>query len=83
MLELANDPVALTQALVRCASVTPEEGGALTLIQSVLEPAGFTCHRLTMTEPGTPDVENLYARIGTSTWLHSRHKKRPPGRSTR
>ena len=65
MLELANDPVALTQALIRCPSVTPEEGGALTLIQSVLEPAGFTCHRLTMTEPGTPDVENLFARIGT------------------
>ena len=62
---LANDPVALTQALVRCPSVTPQEGGALTLIQSVLEPAGFSCHRLTMSEPGTPDVENLYARIGT------------------
>jgi len=58
------DPVALTAALVRCNSVTPAEGGALTLLQRVLEPAGFVCHRLTMTEPGTPDIENLYARFG-------------------
>ena len=55
----------LAQALIRCRSVTPAEGGALTFLASVLEPAGFTCHRMTMTEPGTPDVENLYARLGT------------------
>lgn len=58
------DPVAITQALVRCPSVTPAEGGALTLIEGILEPAGFACHRMTMREPGTPDVENLYARFG-------------------
>ena len=60
-----SDPVQLAQALISCRSVTPVEGGALTLLESVLQPAGFTCHRLTMTEPGTPDVENLYARLGT------------------
>ena len=60
-----RDPVQLAQALIRCPSVTPLEGGALTLLQSILQPAGFTCHRLTMTEPGAVDVENLYARIGT------------------
>jgi succinyl-diaminopimelate desuccinylase len=60
-----RNPVDLTQALVRCPSVTPEEGGALTLIEQVLTPAGFTCHRMIMHEAGTPDVENLYARIGT------------------
>jgi succinyl-diaminopimelate desuccinylase len=59
-----RDPVALTQALIRCPSVTPNEGGALTLLESVLKPAGFACHRMTMTEAGTPDVENLYARHG-------------------
>ena len=59
-----QDPVQLAQALIRCRSVTPVEGGALTLLESVLRPAGFTCHRLTMTHPGTPDVENLYARLG-------------------
>jgi succinyl-diaminopimelate desuccinylase len=62
----AKDPVALTQALVRCESVTPDEGGALTLLQDILSAAGFTCHRMTFSEPGTPDVENLYARIGTA-----------------
>jgi succinyl-diaminopimelate desuccinylase len=60
-----RDPVQLAQALIRCPSVTPLEGGALTLLESVLRPAGFTCHRLTMSEPGAVDVENLYARIGT------------------
>jgi succinyl-diaminopimelate desuccinylase len=60
-----RNPVDLAQALIRCPSVTPEEGGALTLIEQVLAPAGFACHRMTMREAGTPDVENLYARIGT------------------
>jgi succinyl-diaminopimelate desuccinylase len=64
---MTPDPAALAQALVRCPSVTPEEGGALTLLQSVLEPAGFACHRLTFSEPGTPDVENLYARLGSNS----------------
>lgn len=64
MLPRATDPVALTQALVRCPSVTPDEGGALTLLRRVLEPMGFACHRMTFSEPGTPDVENLYARRG-------------------
>ncbi len=60
------DSVALTQALVRCPSVTPEEGGALALLEKVLAAAGFTVHRVTFSAPGTPDVENLYARIGTA-----------------
>jgi succinyl-diaminopimelate desuccinylase len=47
--------------------VTPEEGGALTLLADLLSPLGFTCHRMTFTEPGTPDVENLYARLGTAS----------------
>jgi succinyl-diaminopimelate desuccinylase len=62
-----TNPVELAQALVRCPSVTPAEGGALTLLESVLGPAGFTCHRLIMKEPGTADVENLYARIGSTS----------------
>jgi succinyl-diaminopimelate desuccinylase len=60
-----HDPVEIAQALIRCPSVTPQEGGALSYLQALLEPAGFVCHRLTMREPGTPDVENLYARLGT------------------
>jgi len=61
------DPVALTRALVRCPSVTPEEGGALSALEAVLKGAGFSVDRITFSEPGTPDVENLYARIGTGT----------------
>jgi succinyl-diaminopimelate desuccinylase len=60
------DPVALARDLVRCPSVTPTEGGALTLIENVLKPAGYEVHRVTFEEPGTEPVENLYARIGTN-----------------
>ena len=59
------DPVALAQALVRCPSVTPAEGGALSLLERVLAAEGFTVERPVFSEPGMPDVENLYARIGT------------------
>ncbi len=58
------DPVVLTQQLIRCPSVTPEEGGALDLLQEVLEGLGFTCHRLRFSDAGTPDIDNLYARLG-------------------
>ena len=59
-----HDPVALAQALIRCASVTPAEGGALALLENALEPLGFACHRLDFSAPDTPDVANLYARLG-------------------
>ena len=53
------DPVALTAALIRCPTVTPDEGGALVLLQSVLETAGFECHRVDRGQ-----VSNLFARWG-------------------
>ncbi|MFW2544325.1 succinyl-diaminopimelate desuccinylase [Primorskyibacter sp. 2E107] len=55
----AIDPVDLTARLVRCPSVTPEEGGALVLLQALLEDAGFACSRVDRN--GTP---NLFARWG-------------------
>ena len=55
----------MTRDLIRCASVTPAEGGALALIETWLKPYGFEVHRLIFSEAGTPDVENLYARLGT------------------
>ena len=58
-------PVELLQALIRCPSVTPDEGGALTLLSGVLAEAGFRTTLLTFSAPGSPDVTNLYARIGT------------------
>jgi succinyl-diaminopimelate desuccinylase len=53
------DPVALTAALIRCRTVTPDEGGALVLLQDVLEGAGFECHRV-----DRGGVSNLFARWG-------------------
>ena len=62
----ASDPVALAQALIRCESVTPAEAGALTLLEGVLGAAGFETHRVTFSEPGFADVQNLYARLGNT-----------------
>jgi succinyl-diaminopimelate desuccinylase len=61
-----TDSVALLQDLIRCPSVTPAEAGALTLLENRLSQHGFVCHRLIFKEEGTPDVENLFARIGTA-----------------
>jgi succinyl-diaminopimelate desuccinylase len=59
------DPVALAQELIRCPSVTPTEGGALNLLEARLTELGFTCTRLPFSDTDTPDVDNLYARLGT------------------
>jgi succinyl-diaminopimelate desuccinylase len=59
------DPVELTRDLIRCPSVTPEDAGALDVLQHALESLGFACKRYVFSEPGTPDVDNLYARLGT------------------
>ena len=61
-----SDPVALTQALLRCQSVTPADDGALGVVEAALNGLGLKCHRMTFTEPGTPDIDNVYARRGTS-----------------
>jgi succinyl-diaminopimelate desuccinylase len=58
------DPVAIARDLIRCRSITPQEGGALGYLQGALAKAGFAVHRMTFAEPGTTPVENLYARIG-------------------
>jgi succinyl-diaminopimelate desuccinylase len=60
------DPVAIARALIRCRSVTPDEGGALAYLQDLLARAGFQVHRAIFAEPGTAPVDNLYARIGTA-----------------
>jgi succinyl-diaminopimelate desuccinylase len=60
-----TDPVPLLQDLIRCKSVTPAEGGALTYLENLLSTHGFVCHRLIFREQGTPDVENLFARFGS------------------
>jgi succinyl-diaminopimelate desuccinylase len=62
---MTADPVAIARDLVRCRSVTPEDGGALAYLQGVLAKAGFAVHRVTFAEPGTAPIENLFARIGS------------------
>jgi succinyl-diaminopimelate desuccinylase len=54
------DPARLTADLIRCNSVTPAEGGALVLLQDLLESAGFACTRV-----DRGGIANLYARWGT------------------
>ena len=63
---MSADPIALARDLLRCPSVTPAEGGALALLADVLARAGFTVERLTFSESGFAEVQNLYARIGSS-----------------
>jgi succinyl-diaminopimelate desuccinylase len=60
------DPASLAAALIRCPSVTPVDEGALAVLAQALEPHGFTCHELRFSEPGTADIDNLYARWGRS-----------------
>src|ERR1700742_1053660 len=60
-----NDALAIAQALIRCPSVTPADAGALGVLEDLLKPAGFDIQRVTFSEPGYADVDNLYARIGS------------------
>ncbi len=54
-----TDAAQLTADLIRCPSVTPEEGGALVLLEKLLTGAGFECTRV-----DRGDVSNLFARWG-------------------
>ena len=62
----AIDPIQLTADLIRCPSVTPNEGGAITLLQDLLTQHGFTCTRI---ERG--GISNLFARWGAGNNGHS------------
>jgi len=59
------DPVALTQALVKCRSITPADDGALDVVANTLIPLGFEVHRLRFEEEGTAPIDNIFARFGT------------------
>ena len=56
---MPTDPAALTAELIRCPSVTPEEGGALVLLERLLTDAGFACTRI-----DRGGIANLFARWG-------------------
>jgi len=65
MKNTATDSVSILQELIRCPSVTPAEGGALTVLENLLSAHGFVCQRLIFKDKDTPDVENLFARFGS------------------
>jgi succinyl-diaminopimelate desuccinylase len=83
---MTADPIALARDLIRCPSVTPAEGGALALIETLLRGAGFTVQRVTFAEPGTDPIDNLYARIGSAAphlMLAGHTDVVPPGDETK
>ncbi len=61
-----TDALSIARDLLRCPSVTPADAGALGVLERILKAAGFETHRLTFSEPGADDTDNLYARIGTA-----------------
>jgi succinyl-diaminopimelate desuccinylase len=61
-----TDALSIARDLLRCPSVTPADAGALGVLENILNGAGFEVHRVTFGEPGTADIDNLYARIGNS-----------------
>src|ERR1700694_5130177 len=61
-----TDALSIARDLVRCPSITPAGAGALGVLENILKAADFEVHRVTFGEPGTDDIDNLYARIGTS-----------------
>src|SRR5436305_11747793 len=62
-----TDALAIARDLVRCRSITPADAGALGVLETILTSAGFEVHRITFSEPGAADIDNLYARIGSGT----------------
>ena len=55
----------IARALIRCRSVTPDDGGALPYLAELLARAGFVAKLVSFEAPGTPAILNLYARFGT------------------
>src|SRR6202163_3141554 len=62
----ALSALSIARDLWRSPSVPPADAGALGVLENILKTAGFEVHRVTFGEPGTADVDNLYARIGSS-----------------
>ncbi len=80
---MSQDALRLTEALIACPSVTPDEAGAITLLEARLAAAGFACERL---DAGPPEarVANLWAvhegaRPGPTLVLAGHIDVVPPG----
>ncbi|MEC9244520.1 MAG: succinyl-diaminopimelate desuccinylase [Pseudomonadota bacterium] len=60
---LPTDPAANLAELIRCPSVTPAEGRALSVLQGMLKALDCSVERPVFSEEGTPDIENLYGKL--------------------
>jgi succinyl-diaminopimelate desuccinylase len=60
------DALQLAQELIKRPSVTPKDAGALDVLARALEGLGFTCERMAFADQNKPQIENLYARLGTA-----------------
>ncbi len=66
MLKTINE-VFLARDLVRCQSVTPKDDGAINIVAKNLKKLGFKCEIMEFKEKGTPQIKNLYAKIGKNS----------------
>ena len=66
MRKINFDFINLTQELVKCKSITPNDDGALDIVEDHLNHLGFKNNRLVFKEKDYEDVDNLFASIGNS-----------------
>jgi succinyl-diaminopimelate desuccinylase len=59
------DALELARELIKRPSITPKDEGALDVLVRALEGLGFTCERMAFADQSKPQIENLYARLGT------------------
>ena len=64
MIKINHDPIVLTQSLIQCASVTPEENGVIECVKNHLESFGCKCEILEFSSKDSYNVKNLFASIG-------------------
>lgn len=65
-----SDPVALLSALIQCPSVTPADHGALAVLEGALTDLGFRCERVTFSDEGSADIDNLFATLPANQGPH-------------
>ncbi|MGD1035745.1 MAG: succinyl-diaminopimelate desuccinylase [Roseiarcus sp.] len=59
-----NSALEIARALIAFPSVTPADAGALPYLEGLLAEAGFAAEIVSFAAPGTPMIDNLYARFG-------------------
>ena len=65
----------LTQALVKCKSVTPIDDGAIKIVQSHLSSIGFVCTPLSFSDPDSYEGGEFYFYNGNKEEIEPEIKK--------